>query len=78
MRTVPLVHIIDDTELEEKITELDERCKALKNGNISLECLLQAAITNFPMQTFMHILIMWVDDKLFELEQLEKSHNKDA
>lgn len=76
MRTVPLVHIIDDIELEQKMTELDKRCKALHDNAISLECLMQAAITNFPMRTLMCALIMWADDKIFELEQIEKNIKK--
>ena len=72
MRAVPLVHIVNDIELEKKMTELDERCKNLPN-DVSLECLLQAAITDFPMKTYMNTLIMWADDKIFELEQTEKN-----
>ena len=73
MRTVPLIHIVNDNELEEKMAELEERCKNLQNHDVSLECLLQAAITDFPMKTYMTALIMWVDDKVFELEQAEKN-----
>ena len=73
MRAVPLVHIVDDIVLEQKMTELDERCKKLQDSNTSLECLLQAAITIMPMKTYMNALVMWVDDKVFELEQEERN-----
>lgn len=72
MKTVPLVHVVDDIVLEQKMTELDERCKKLQNSNVTFECLLQAAITVMPMKTYMNALIMWVDDMVFELEQAEK------
>lgn len=75
MRVIELTHIIEDTELEQKMAELEERCQKLQDNNVTLECLLQTAITVMPMKTYMTALVMWTDDKVHELEQQEKRKN---
>ncbi|MCM1237211.1 MAG: hypothetical protein NC489_44655 [Ruminococcus flavefaciens] len=72
MRTLQLIHIINDKQLEQQMDDLEERCKNLPDSNISLASLMQAAITNYPMKKYMEVLIACADEMLFDLEQAEK------
>lgn len=72
MKAIQLILTTEDTSLEQKIEKLEERCKKL---NLSFPTVLETAALTMPTKQFIEILLMYADDKLYEIEQAEKTKN---
>lgn len=72
MKAIQLILTTEDTSLEQKIEKLEERCKKL---NLSFPTVLETAALTMPTKQFIEMLLMYADDKLYEIEQTEKTKN---
>ena len=72
MKAIQLVLTTREEELEQKIEELEERCKRME---ISFPSVLEASVLAMPTKQFIGILLLYADEKIHEIEQEERNRN---
>lgn len=72
MKAIQLVLTTEDAKLEQKIEELEERCKKLE---ISFPSVLEATALTIPAKSFIEILLIYADEKVYEIEREERNKN---
>lgn len=70
MKTIQVTLLVEDSELEERITQLEERCKKI---NVPLESILQTTATTMPNKPFVDILLSLSDLKISDMESAERT-----
>lgn len=70
MKAIQLVLTTEDVKLEQKIEELEERCKKLE---ISFPSVLEATALTIPTKQFIEILLVYTDEQVHEIEQEERN-----
>lgn len=72
MKTIQLILTTEDVTLGQTIEKLEKRCEKL---NLSFPSILETAALTIPTKQFIEILLMYADDKIYEIEQAEKAKN---
>ena len=69
MKTIQVILLVEDEGLEERIENLEERCKKI---NISLQDVFQATAIKMPNKPFIDILMSLSDLEISDRESSEK------
>lgn len=69
MKTIQVILPVEDEGLEERIENLEKRCKKI---NISLQDVFQATATNMPNKPFVDILLSLSDIEVSDMESSER------
>ncbi len=70
MKTIQVTLLVNDAELEERIRQLEERCKKI---DVPLETILQATATTMPNKPFVDVLLSLSDLKISDMESNERT-----
>lgn len=69
MKTIQVILPVEDEGLEERIENLEKRCKKI---NISLQDVFQATATTMPNKPFVDILLSLSDIEVSDMESSER------
>ncbi|MCI8570902.1 MAG: hypothetical protein HFI43_05795 [Lachnospiraceae bacterium] len=69
MKAVQVTLLVQDMELEERISDLEERCGKL---DVSLQAVFQAAVLTMPYKPFIDVLLGLSDLKISDMEESER------
>lgn len=69
MKVIPITLYVQDEELEERIVELEERCKEI---NISLQQIFEIVYPTMPYKPYVDILLSYSDLKIDDMEREQR------
>lgn len=69
MKAVQVTLLVQDRELEERILDLEERCRKL---DVSLQDVFQATALTMPNKPFIDILLGLSDLEISDMEEAER------
>ena len=70
MKVIELTLLVDDVDLEKRISDLEKRCGKL---DISLQSIFAMTAATMPYKPFIDILLGFSDLKIYDIERTEKT-----